>query len=192
MFLAFILYAVQSNDIQYKTLDSTYIDQKYSNSINNQIHINEKSPITQISGCSFTNIESDLDFLIKLDKEVSFFDNVFKYNEKSQKTASPLLVNYTGKLTISHCTFTNAKFGKNDDANVLSTSQSQLDTILDSCSFINCGNSEVQSIIKLFNDKSSIKITDCEFKFDNKEISSKVIDSKSSDIQIDNCKFMYL
>ena len=168
--------------------DKSYINKQFLHYFNNEILINANSPITQISGNSFTDIESNIDHLIKLEKEVSFYDNSFSFNEKSQKTVSPLFVNYKGKLRISHCTFTNAKFGKKDDGNILTTSQSQIDLAFDSCSFKNCGNSKSQTLIRISNEKSSLKMIDCDVTFDNKESSAKVLDSKSSDVKIDGCK----
>ncbi|KAK8842650.1 hypothetical protein M9Y10_025510 [Tritrichomonas musculus] len=175
---------------EYPESNTTYIDKVFINYIlHDQIEVTNLSLIDQISGCSFINMLENIDFLIRLEKEIPFFDNLFEFNELQENPPAPIYCQFNGQLTIKNCTFKNQRC-RTKGGNVFTSDSSYvIDVTFESCKFINCGNSSNEVIIKLDNKDCSINMTDCFISFENETISSKVIEATGSEVIIDNCNF---
>lgn len=175
----------------YPETNMTYIDRIFTNYIlTDQIEVIEDSPIDQISGCRFINILENIDYLIRIEKEIPFFDNYFEYEMNQPYPCSPLLNNFNGHFSIVNCTFINSRGRVRRGGNVFTSHLNYIiDLCFESCTFINCGNLTNETIIKIMNNDSTLKMIDCMIKFDNEINSSKVIDVSCSSVVIDNCEF---
>lgn len=127
-----------------------------------QIFIESNSEITQITGCTFADIELSSVYFIRLAKDVLFYQNKFEFSTFGDYS-SPIYLDddFQGSLTISHCTFVKCAARENN-GNVLYC-DSDVNFTFENCLFVNCGNNRSQT-------QSSIgciaNFTNCSFLFD--------------------------
>lgn len=100
--------------------DLMFYDKIFTNELpnnNQQIHIQPKSNIKQISGCKFTDINGSYDYFLLLETEIQFFNNIIEYSDIDETYSVPINANYDGHFTLSDCTFSNAHCSKTPDDN---------------------------------------------------------------------------
>lgn len=166
-----------------------YIDKEFNKLLPYQdIFIPHDSIIDQISGCEFKNIEENLDYLITLEKEVIFDDNIFI--EDNSERPSSVRIKYNGSITILNCTFINTKGKSKNDASVFYCDVNyNINAVFDSCTFNNSGNSNDQPLIKIENGLSNIILNNTNFYCTDNRKTSESLSAVISSAIIENCSF---
>lgn len=111
---------------------------------NKQIFIESNSEITQITGCTFADIELSSVYFIRLAKDILFYQNKFEFSTFGD-CSSPIYLDddFQGSLTISHCTFVKCA-ARDNNGNVLYC-DSDVNFTFENCLFVNCGNNRSQT-----------------------------------------------
>ena len=167
-----------------------YINKQFIGTItpNEVINIpDSNSPIKQISGCTFTNINVET-WMITPTVEVIFYDNVFEYTDPSL-TTKPVMWTKAPKFTFTSCTFRNFKDQINSNEGTIYSVNLNNDLRLETCQFINCGSSETQFMFKMNSVASSFKAYGCTFSFDDTKKSCRICSFKFDDVLFDGCTF---